>query len=244
MKIALVGYGRMGHEVEAVALEAGHQVVARLDREDVVDREALAGAEVAVEFSVPDAAPAILESLAAAGVPAVSGTTGWYDHLPRVRAAVERHGSALVHAPNFSVGVAVFHRWVRTVARDLDGLPDYDLALHETHHVGKVDHPSGTARLLAETVLSETDRKVRWAEGPPRGVPDPDTLWVTSARVGSVPGTHELVLDGPDDQIVLRHTARSRKGFARGALLAAEWIQGRTGVFTLDDVLDERLDRP
>jgi 4-hydroxy-tetrahydrodipicolinate reductase len=194
-----------------------------------------------VEFTVAESAPDVLVALARAGIPAVSGTTGWYPRLPEVRAAVEAAGSALVYAPNFSVGVAVFRRWIQEVARDLDGLPDYDVSLHETHHAGKVDHPSGTARLLAETLLAETSLKKEWKAGPPQGAADPETLWVTSARVGHVPGIHELLVDGPDDQIVLRHEARSRRGFARGALMAAEWIRGREGVFTLDDLLDDRL---
>lgn len=241
MKIAIVGPGRMGAEVEALALEKGYQVVARLGRGKVITLESLWGADVAVEFTVPDAAPDILMALAKLGVPAVSGTTGWYQRLPEVKAAVDDTGAGLVYAPNFSVGVAVFRRWVREMARDLDGLGEYDVALHETHHAGKVDHPSGTARLLAETILAETSRKKEWRSGPPDGAADPDALWVTSARVGQVPGTHEIAVDGPDDRILLRHEARTRRGFARGALLAAEWIRGRSGVFTLDDVLDERL---
>lgn len=245
MKIALVGYGRMGREVEVLALEEGHRVVARLDREDGLDSEALAGAEVAVEFTTPEAAPDTLVALAEAGVPVATGTTGWYGHLPRVKAAVESAGTGLVYAPNFSLGVAVFRRWVRLVAGDLDGLPDYDVSLHEVHHTGKADHPSGTARLLADTVVEATGRKERWAEWPASGPEiDPEVLQVTSARVGRVPGTHTVTVDGPDDQVTLTHTARNRKGFARGALLAADWIRGRSGVFTLDDVLADRLTSP
>lgn len=243
MKIAIVGPGRMGREVETLAEERGHTVVARLERGEAITPESLWGAEVAVEFTNPDAAPERLVALARAGVPAVSGTTGWYHRLPEVTEAVEATGAALVYAPNFSVGIAVFRRWVQEMARDLDGLAEYDVALHETHHTGKVDHPSGTARLLAEAILGETTRKTSWQSGPPQGAADPETLWVTATRVGSTPGTHEIVLDGPDDQIVLRHEARSRRGFARGALLAAEWIRGRKGVFTLDDLLDDRLHR-
>jgi 4-hydroxy-tetrahydrodipicolinate reductase len=127
-------------------------------------------------------------------------------------------------------------------------LTDYDVALHETHHAGKVDAPSGTARLLAETVLAATDTKDRWelfpGEGGEGGALDPRVLRVSAARVGAVPGTHELIMDGPDDQIVLRHTARSRRGFARGALQAAAWLPGRRGVFTLDDLLDELTTLP
>ncbi|MEJ2541545.1 MAG: dihydrodipicolinate reductase C-terminal domain-containing protein [Gemmatimonadota bacterium] len=189
----------------------------------------------------------MLEALAATGIPVVTGTTGWYDELPRVREAVEAGGSALLYAPNFSLGVALFRRWVERAARELEGLPDHDVAVMETHHAGKVDAPSGTARLLADTIVDATDRKDRWVlfpggEDRASGAPlDPGVLRVSASRVGSVPGTHEVVLDGPDDQILLRHTARSRRGFARGALAAAEWIQGRQGLFTLDDMLRDRL---
>lgn len=248
MKIAVVGPGRMGGEVVALAREEGHDVVAVLGPDAELTGEALAGAEAVVEFTLPEAAPDVLVSLAATGVPTVSGTTGWYAHLPRVSEAVTAHGSALLYAPNFSLGVALFRRWVAGVARALDGLPDYDVALHETHHADKVDAPSGTARLLAETVLGATETKDRWELFPGEGgegtALDPRVLRVSAARVGAVPGTHDLILDGPDDQILLRHTARSRRGFARGALEAAAWLRGRRGVFTLDDLLDDRLGDP
>lgn len=257
MRIAVVGYGRMGREVEAMAGELGHEVVARLDRDAVLDSGSLAGAEAAVEFTLPEAAPGTLVQLARLGVPTVSGTTGWYDHLPRVRAAVAEAGGTLLYAPNFSVGVAVFRRWLRSAAAGLDGLPAYDVSLHEVHHTGKVDHPSGTARLLAETIVEAAHRIEGWTPWPAPagegagaatesgratgGSLDRSTLRVTSERVGSVPGTHTVTVDGPDDQITLTHTARSRRGFARGAVQAAAWIQGRTGVFTLDDMLDDLL---
>lgn len=257
MKIAVVGYGRMGREVEAMAGELGHEVVARLDRGAALDPASLAGAEAAVEFTLPDAAPDTLIQLARLGVPTVSGTTGWYDRLPRVREVVEAEGGALLYAPNFSVGVAVFRRWLRFAATGLDGLPEYDVSLHEVHHTGKVDHPSGTARLLAETIVDAADRIEGWTPWPAPtggdaapgveagqgtgGSLDRSALRVTSERVGSVPGTHAVTVDGPDDQITLTHTARSRRGFARGAVQAAAWIQGRAGVFTLDDMLDDLL---
>lgn len=248
MRLAVVGPGRMGGEVVGLAREEGHEVVAVLGPEVEPSAGALAGAEAVVEFTLPDAAPDILVTLAATGVPVVSGTTGWYTELPRVSQAFEDHGSALLYAPNFSLGVAVFRRWVAEAARALGGLPGYDVALHETHHTGKVDAPSGTARLLAETVLAATDTKDRWElfprQGGEGGGLDPRVLRVSAARVGAVPGTHELTLDGPDDQILLKHTARSRRGFARGALQAAEWILGRQGVFTLDDLLDDLMTLP
>ena len=236
----------MGREGASLAREDGQEVVAILGRDSDLSLEALGGADAVIEFTLPEAAPDVLVRLAASRVPMVSGTTGWSGDLDRVREAVEAHGSALLHAPNFSLGVAVFRRWVAEAARALGGLPGYDLAIHEVHHTGKADAPSGTARLLAETVLDSTDEKDSWALFPadvPQGTTlDPGVLRVSSARVGQVPGTHDVIFDGPDDQILLRHTARNRRGFARGALEAARWIQGRQGVFTLDDLLDDRLD--
>jgi 4-hydroxy-tetrahydrodipicolinate reductase len=247
VRIAIVGYGRMGHEVERLALAAGDEVVARLGRGDPIEPSSLAGAEVAVEFTVPDAAPDTLVALAGAGVDVACGTTGWLEALPRVRAAVEAAGTGLVHAPNFSLGVAIFSRLVREAARALDVLPEYDLELHETHHRHKLDHPSGTARALADLVVGEVRRKTGWSEVPTEaagsGSPElgPETLRVTVTRSGDVPGTHVLGIDGPDDRLELRHEALGRSGFARGALDAARWIRGRRGVFTLEAYLADRF---
>jgi 4-hydroxy-tetrahydrodipicolinate reductase len=240
----------MGHEVERLALAAGDEVVARLGRGDRLDLDALAGAEVAVEFSVPDAAPGNLVALAAAGVSVACGTTGWLDALPRVVAAVEAAGTGLIHAPNFSVGVALFTRLVREAARALDDLTEYDVALHETHHRHKLDHPSGTARALADLVVGAVRRKTGWREVSALPAPEdaarvagvgPETLRVSVTRSGDVPGTHVLAIDGPDDRLELRHEARGRSGFARGALEAARWIRGRRGVFTLEAYLADRF---
>ncbi len=241
LRVALVGYGRMGRTLDRLAPEAGIEVVARLDRDDALSTEALAGAQVAIEFTLPDVAPGVIGRLAECGVDVVSGTTGWGEQLPTVTERVQATGRGLVHASNFSIGVALFRRMVREAARLAGADGAYDLHLAETHHTGKVDHPSGTAVTLAETVLEATPSKLRWAEDPPSGTADPEVLGVAVSRVGSVPGTHVLSIDGPDDRIELRHEARSRDGFARGALSAARWIRGRTGVYTLDDLLEERL---
>ncbi|UCC72616.1 MAG: 4-hydroxy-tetrahydrodipicolinate reductase [Gemmatimonadota bacterium] len=244
MRIALVGYGRMGRAVEQVATERGHEVVARIDLEDNPDgrgitSEGLNGAAVAVEFSVPEAAPRNLAALAACGVDAVAGTTGWYDQLDEVRAAVEAAGTGLVYAPNFSLGMQLFFRVARQAGHLCDRLDDYDAFILEAHHRHKQDHPSGTARKLAEILLAELSRKTRWELGPGEGPADPSVLQVTAVRAGEIPGTHTLGLEGPDDRIEIRHEAKGRTGFARGAVAAAEWIQGRSGVFTLDDMLAE-----
>jgi len=241
MKIALVGYGRMGRATERAATEMGHAVVARLARGDTISPASLCGADAAVEFSTPDAAPDNLIALAEAGIHVACGTTGWDGDLDRVRAAVDSGGTGLLIAPNFSPGVALFTRLVRQAAALAVGVPEYDVHLHEAHHRHKVDHPSGTARVLAETVVAALRRKHRWVEGPPEGPPDPAVLYVSVSRAGEIPGTHSVMLEGPHDRIELRHEARDRGGFARGAIEGAGWIHRRSGLHTLDDWMDDRF---
>ncbi|MEO6526946.1 MAG: dihydrodipicolinate reductase C-terminal domain-containing protein [Gemmatimonadaceae bacterium] len=223
--LALIGMGKMGRALAALAPERGFRVVAQLDasRPDYagITRDALAGAQVAVEFSMPDAAAANVRACAAAGCPIVVGTTGWYAELPAVAADVERLGSALLTAPNFSVGVAVFDRVVAEAARLFSQLEGFDAHLVETHHAAKKDAPSGTAGALAHTASAALGRAIP----------------VTSVRTGHVPGTHEIIFDAPFEQVRLVHEARDRRVFAEGALVAARWLVGRTGVFTLQDVL-------
>jgi 4-hydroxy-tetrahydrodipicolinate reductase len=242
MKLALVGYGKMGRAVENVALERGHEVVARidptLDTSDI-SVEALGGAEVAIEFTVPDMAVDNITALAAAGVDAVVGTTGWHGRLEEVAAEVNGAGTGLVHATNFSLGVNLFFRLARTAARMADRLNEYDVHVREAHHRHKIDHPSGTAITLADILIEELAAKESWSAALPDGAPHPQVLYVASERVGENAGSHVVSLEGPDDRIELRHDARTRTGFARGAVTAAEWIRGRSGVFTLDDMLAE-----
>ena len=223
--LALVGMGRMGRALAALAPERGFRVVAELDaaREDYVgiSRYSLRGAQVAIEYTTPDAAPANARACAVANCPVVVGTTGWYDQLPAVAAEVERTGGALLTAPNFSIGVAVFDRVVAEAAHLFAQLRGFDAHLIETHHAAKKDAPSGTAGALARTVSAGLGRPVP----------------VTSIRTGHVPGTHEVVFDAPFEQIRLVHEARDRRVFAEGALVAARWLVGRRGVYTMADVL-------
>ena len=223
--LALVGMGKMGRALAALAPERGFEVVAELDpaRPDYagITRETLRGAQVAIEFTAPDAAPANARACAAAGCPVVVGTTGWYDQLPTISSEIERAGGAMLTAPNFSVGVAVFDRVVTEAARLFGRLEGFDAHLVETHHSAKKDAPSGTAEGLAKSASAALGR----------------TIPVTSIRTGHVPGTHEVVFDAPFEQVRLVHEARDRRVFAEGALVAARWLVGRRGVFTLADVL-------
>ena len=239
MRIALLGYGRMGRAVEAVALEEGHEVVARIDSARGVSAAAMADAEVAIDFTTPEAAVPNIRGASSLGLDLVVGTTGWYEQIDDARRAVEEAGTGLVWAPNFSLGVQLFLRLARHAGRLVDALEEYDVFVNEVHHRHKLDHPSGTARKLAETLVEALARKARWAEGPPEGPPDPSVLWVGVARAGEVPGTHWVGVEGPDDAIELRHTARGRTGFARGAVAAARWIHGRRGFFGIEDMIAE-----
>lgn len=243
LNIALVGTGRMGRAVEAVIKREGrHAVVARFDAKhplaDVRDPEAeLNGADLAIDFSSPDAALDNLHQYGFWGLDAVIGTTGWYDDLDKVRGWVEEGQNAVLYAPNFSLGVAVLVRAIRGALPLLDRLADYDPFVHELHHTGKVDSPSGTALMLAHELLDGLGRKSRIEPETQHGRIEPDALHVTSTRVGAVFGEHTVGFDSEVDQLLFRHIAKGRDGFAVGAVRAAEWVRGRTGLFSLDDML-------
>ena len=222
-KLAIVGYGKMGRMIETLAPEYGFSIHARVDVND--DLKAAQGADVAIEFSTPDAVVGNIEKLAASGVPVVVGTTGWLAEMDRVRAAIEAHGTGLVWSPNFSIGVNVFTRLVKEAAKLLADEPQYGAWAWEIHHHTKKDAPSGTLLKLVK------DMKGAGYERP---------IDVGSNRAGAHPGTHEIGFDSAADTITLRHAARSREGFARGALKAAQWIPGKQGVFEFSDVLFSR----
>lgn len=221
LRVALVGMGKMGRQLAALAPERGCDVVATLDADDPApSRASLAGAEVAIEFTQPNAAVGNVRALVAAGCPVVVGTTGWYEQLPALQREVETAGGAMLWAANFSLGVNLMLELAREAGRLLAGTA-FDAHLVEVHHAAKKDAPSGTAEVLERVV----------AESLGRPVP------VTSVRTGSVPGTHTLVFDAAFEQIRLEHMARDRRVFAEGALVAARWLVGRRGVFTMRDVL-------
>lgn len=221
LPLALIGTGKMGRALAQLAPARDFAVVATIGRGQPVTREALAGAAVAIEFTTPDAAVENVRACVAAGCPVVVGTTGWYADLDATAAHVQAAGGAMLTAPNFSVGVAIFERVIAEAARLFTAVSGFDGHLVETHHAAKKDAPSGTAAMLA--------RSAERAGG--RAMP------VTSVRVGSVPGTHEVLYDGAFEQVRLVHEARDRRVFAEGALVAARWLAGRRGVFTMQDVL-------
>jgi 4-hydroxy-tetrahydrodipicolinate reductase len=227
MRLAIIGHGRMGRTIAMLAPSRGHDIAAVIDEAENPDGrgitpERLAGSDVALEFTTPTAAPVNLARLIELGIPAVCGTTGWNDELPRIATLARERRGALVHAANFSVGVQLFLRGARELARRFAGRREFDGFILEQHHATKLDAPSGTARTLQERAR---------AADPGREFP------ITSVRAGAIPGIHSLTYDGPYETVSLTHTARSRDGFAAGALLAAEWLPGRTGVFTFEEVL-------
>ncbi len=226
MRLAIVGNGKMGRTVAALAEEWGHTVQIIGREENVggaaLTRERLAGADAAIEFTRPDVVVTNLERLIEAGIPTVTGTTGWAAELPRIARLVEAKRGALLYAANFSAGVHLFLRAARDLATRFAGRPEFDSFILEEHHAAKVDAPSGTAVALRG--------KLREAD-PAREFP------ITSVRAGSIPGTHMVTYDGPHDTVVLSHVARSRRGFAAGAVAAAEWLPGRPGVHDFEEML-------
>ena len=230
MNLAIVGYGKMGRLVEQLAPGYGFAVPLRLDIEDNRDgsgitRERFRGIDVAVEFSTPAAAIVNIERLAAAGVNTVVGTTGWSEHASRARAAVEKAGTALVWSPNFSIGVNVFMHLVAEASRRFAPYQEYGAWAWEIHHATKKDAPSGTLLKLVEDMKKADPRRA---------------VDVSSSRAGAHPGAHEIGFDSAADTITLRHTARNREGFARGALEAARWVAGKKGFYEFREILFEK----
>ncbi len=217
--LALAGYGKMGRMVDQLAPEYGFRVTARLD---IGREESLDGADVAIEFTAPAAVLGNIEKLAKRGIPAVIGTTGWLDNLEQAKQIVAAHDAALVWSPNFSIGVNVFQRVVAEAARLFESQQEYGAWAWEIHHGAKKDAPSGTLLKLVETM-----KKAGYSR----------TIDISSNRAGAHPGTHEIGFDSAADTITLRHTARSREGFARGALKAAQWIRGRKGFYEFGEAL-------
>lgn len=242
MTIALIGNGKMGKEVEEAARERGVSIGRIFTEEEnaggaALTPESLRHVDVCIDFTTPGAVFDNIRAVAASGRNIVVGTTGWYDRLEDVRAIVEKAGIGCLYAANFSLGVNIFSEIVMNAARVFDRHPEYDVALLETHHRGKADSPSGTALSLASEMMRVVRRKTEILAGPSTGAIAPHQLHVSSTRVGHTTGTHEVVFDSGADTISLKHTARSRRGFAVGALVAAEWLRGKKGLYTMRDVI-------
>jgi 4-hydroxy-tetrahydrodipicolinate reductase len=233
MKIILVGYGKMGKIIEQTAISRGHEISARIDIDNAADLAAAQG-DVAIEFSHPDAAFDNLQACLAKGLPVVCGTTGWLSRREEIETLCKSVDGTFFYASNYSLGVNVFFKVNEHLARLMSGLPDYEIAIDETHHVEKRDAPSGTAISLAEGVLKYIKVKSGWSL---KGQGDPSNIPIQSHRVDRVPGTHVITYASSVDSIEIKHTAHSREGFALGAVMVAEWLRSRKGVLGMDDYL-------
>ncbi|HBG58122.1 4-hydroxy-tetrahydrodipicolinate reductase [Proteiniphilum sp. UBA1028] len=236
MKIALIGYGKMGHEIEKIALERGHEVVCTIDmnEEEKFNSPAFRSADVAIEFTSPASALQNYRRAFAADVPVVSGTTGWLEHLPEIREACDKEGKTFFYASNFSLGVNIFFALNNHLAKIMNQFPGYDVRMEETHHMHKLDAPSGTAITLAEGILAHIGRKDKWVLDKTDKV---DELPIKTFREGEVPGIHTVIYESEADSIRITHDAKNRKGFALGAVLAAEFTKGKKGFLGMSDML-------
>lgn len=237
MQIAIIGYGKMGREIEAIAVKKGHKVILKIDEDSLhlLKPDSLAKAEVAIEFSTPGTAFDNIAACFSAGVPVVCGTTGWTGRLDEIVELCRSEKQTFFYASNFSIGVNIMFRINKWLAGIMNKFPEYDVGIREIHHIHKKDSPSGTALSLAGDILQNLERKTGWKNEP---VEDRSILEITSERKGEVPGTHTVAYESATEVLELSHRALDRSVFAAGALLAAEFIVDKTGFFKMDDLLD------
>ena len=240
MKIAIIGYGKMGRIIEQIAIQRGHSIVATIDIDNPDDfqSEAFRSADVAIEFSMPSVAFENYRHCFAADVPVVSGTTGWTHRLNDIKKQCEEEGKTFFYSSNFSIGVNIFFAVNRYLAKLMNHFPAYDVDLKEIHHVHKLDAPSGTAITLANDIIEDIDRKNAWRLAQEGASCNADELNITALREDEVPGTHEVRYDSNVDSITIRHEAKSRVGFALGAVLAAEFTAGKKGFLQMKNLLN------
>ncbi|MDR1737333.1 MAG: 4-hydroxy-tetrahydrodipicolinate reductase [Candidatus Symbiothrix sp.] len=240
MKIALIGYGKMGHEIARIAIDRGHSIVATIDvdNQDTFDAPEFLSADVAIEFTRPETAFGNYQKCFERHLPVVSGTTGWTNRLDEVKKLCVEQRQTFFYASNFSIGVNIFFELNKILAKMMNREPQYDVRMEEIHHIHKLDSPSGTGITLAEGILENIDRKQQWKEATVSE--NPADLLIESKRVGEVPGIHEIIYESDADVISIKHDAKNRKGFALGAVLAAEYLQGKTGFHTMQDLLNSK----
>jgi len=231
MKIALLGYGKMGQVIERIALERGHEIVLKKDEFNTYD--GLSNADVAIDFSVPTAAVANISNSFHANVPVISGTTGWLEHYDEMLALCKEKNGGFISSSNFSLGVNIFFELNEYLAKIMSKFDSYTVEMEEIHHTQKLDAPSGTAISLAKGVI-ENSSYTNWT----LENPESNQIHIETKRIGTVPGTHTVTYNSAVDAIEIKHTAHNREGFALGAVIAAEWIVGKHGVFTMKDVLN------
>jgi 4-hydroxy-tetrahydrodipicolinate reductase len=237
MKIALIGYGKMGQAIDAIATAKGHEVILKIDvnSQHLLEKEHLGKADVAIEFTTPETAYHNILKCFDANVPVVSGTTGWLEKLPEIKALCKEKNQSFLHTTNFSIGVNIFFEVNKKLAALMASQPQYNIKMEEIHHTQKKDAPSGTAISLAEQILEAVPRKSGWVN---EDTDQPTNLGIVSKRIDPAPGTHSVTYTSDIDDITITHTAHSRQGFAAGAVVAAEYIHDKKGVFTMRDVLN------
>lgn len=236
MKIALLGYGKMGKVIEQIALDRGHEISFRIDVSNLTDREKLSkeNTDVVIEFSSPASAYENLKFCMSKGLKTVSGTTGWLEHRAEIESLCEANDATFFYASNYSVGVNLFFQLNKQLAKLMNGQPQYEITSTEIHHTEKLDSPSGTAITLAEGIMENNEAKKSWVN---QAIPKEDEVAIWSLREGKVPGTHTIKYISDVDEIEIRHEAKSRQGFALGAVIAAEWSKNQKGVVGMDEML-------
>ena len=237
MNIALIGYGKMGKEVEQIALSRGHKIVLKVSSQNATSYsgEELKQADIAIEFSIPESAIINIYKCFDAGIPIVVGTTGWLSHLNEVKLKCTEKNQTLFYASNYSIGVNLFFRLNEQLAKLMNSYPDYNVSMEEIHHIHKLDSPSGTAISLANQVIEHIHEKHKWVNA---STPAKHELGIVSKRIDEVPGTHTVTYHSDVDEISITHIAHNRKGFALGAVVAAEWIQGKKGIYGMNDLMN------
>ena len=244
MNVAIIGYGKMGPEIEKILLQRGHTIGLIIDQNNTHElcAERLSGIDVAIEFTMPQTAYDNIRTCIESGVAIVSGTTGWTERLPQLQELCRERGGAMIYSSNYSLGVNIAFRINRRLAELMNHCDNYDVRIEEIHHTQKKDAPSGTAITLAEGIIANVERKSLWhCIEPQQGEvsqPRAESIEITSLREGMVPGTHTITYESEDDVLEIKHTLKSRRALATGAVVAAEFICGKSGVFTMDDILN------
>ena len=247
MNIAIIGYGRMGHEIEKIAIAKKINVAAIIDPHEkeathkFIDEDSLKNADVCVDFTIPNIVVGNIKKIAKLKKNMVIGTTGWYDQINEARRIIKQNNTGFIYSSNFSIGVNVFFRIAENAAKMFNKIDDYDVYGYELHHNKKIDSPSGTAKILGDILIKNIRRKNKLLFEKIGRKIEPDELHFASVRAGAIPGTHVVGFDSDADTIELKHTARSREGFALGAIMAAQWIQNKKGFYTIDNMIDELI---
>jgi len=244
LRMALVGYGKMGKILETVSEARGHEIITRIDPNEPgavqnIDVGILTNVDVCLEFTEPSSVVDNIRRLVECDIPVVTGTTGWYHQLEEVKAFVKKKNGAVLYSSNFSPGIHIFQRIIEEAASVVNRFEQYDVSIHEMHHRHKKDAPSGTANNIAQIILERMERKTSIIEGNCKGIIPDNALQVSSSRCGEIRGVHTVTIDSSADTITLTHSARNREGFALGAVMAAEWLYSKHGFFTMEDVFHD-----